>query len=185
MKKNFQVIGCLLVFGFYSSSAVAGPYIEPYLGYVFTGDSETTIAGVSSGEGDLSGVSYGLRVGWSLPALLTFGLEYQGGTLTYEEDGSADEDYDIANLGVFASAKFLFFRAYATYFFDAKIEDESNTEYSGTGFKIGVGYTGLPFIAINLDYTSNNYDEDDPTSGIPFDIDSTLTMLSVSVPFSL
>ncbi|MCB0348265.1 MAG: hypothetical protein KDD37_05490 [Bdellovibrionales bacterium] len=184
MKKFFQISGCLLAFGLYSSSAMAGLYVEPYLGYVISGDSEIKVAGSSISDGDLTGASYGLRAGWSLPVMFAFGLEYQGGTLTYEVSGSADEDYDFSAVGLFASAKFIFVKAYATYFFDATIEDESNTEYSGSGYKIGVGYTGLPFIAINLDYSVFNYDEASPSiSGV--DVDSTMTMLSVSVPFDI
>jgi hypothetical protein len=75
-------------------------------------------------------------------------------------------------------------RAWAGYGFNNKVvADNPDGEWSGTAMKLGVGFTGLPFISINLEYTKDTVDK---TSGTVIGTDNDLNhdayMLSLSLP---
>lgn len=73
------------------------------------------------------------------------------------------------------------------------IDNFANEAYTGQGFKIGMGYSfrrqNLPWLAVNLNYLSNTYDEvdNDFTSGsvsLANDLETSAFILSVSFPFN-
>lgn len=133
-----------------SLPAQAGLHVEPFLGYHMGKDDSTP-------ENDITGTEMGARVGFS-----TLGLSV-GGELSkgmYDVDSNPSVDLEPTNMGIFAAFEFpILVRAYATYIINAKADYGSSTEIEGSGVRLGVGFTGLPFIAINVEYIDTTYDE--------------------------
>lgn len=129
--------------------AQASLRVEPFLGYHMGNDKNTP-------ENDVKGSEMGARVGFST---LGFAL---GGELSkgmYEVDSNPSQDLEPTNMGVFASFEFpILVRVYGTYIFNSK-SDYSSYEIEGNGTRLGVGFTGLPFIAINVEYINMKYDD--------------------------
>lgn len=177
-----------------STPAFAGLHIEPWLGYE-KGKSEVivTTSGVSApaDEDDFTSVDYGLRLGYSM-LLFTAGVEYAMGSGTITGTGS-DTDISTTDLGVFVGVDFpILVRAYATYFLNSKAElkdvSSGTSNYDGKGYKIGIGFTGLPFVSLNLEAIFREYDKERILS-TPFTVDlepkTASYLLSVSLPFDL
>lgn len=163
--KKILIAMMIMVAGF---QAQAGIYVEPYLGYNLAGDFNDV---------DTNGVNLGGRLGYSLPMLVSFGLDYNFGT--YDADGT---DVDVSNLGAFVAVDFpILVRAYASYYLNAKAEVGSN-EFEGSGVALGVGFTGLPFLSVNVEYRTINYDD---FNGSSVDVDGSEILLGVSLPLDL
>lgn len=174
MKKILMIFTAVFTM---SSVSQASINVEPFLGYTFSGEVGTS---------DLTGVGYGARVGYDLALGLGFGAEYFQGSYTAENTAGVESDFEPTDIGVYVSYDFpILVRAWATYVISGK-EDSGAAELSGNGFKVGVGFTGLPFVAINLEYTTINYDESE-TAGVTtaIDRDRDGIMLNVSLPLSI
>lgn len=175
--KKILIIIALIFSGF---GAQAGFLIDPYLGYIVSGSNN---AGSS-----LSGTDMGLRLGWTT---LGLGLGVDAtvaGTYTYKNGGSSG-DYTPMHTGVFVSYTFpILVRAYVTYFVNAKVSTSSpvSAAVTGNANKIGVQYTGFPFIALGVELYSMNYVEAEllgikaAASG-----SESQTRVAISVPFNL
>jgi hypothetical protein len=181
--------------------AHADIYIEPFVGYAMID---------YDGE-DGGGSAYGGRIGWSALGFAV-GAQYTGFASTVEasDETGTKKDFDFvgSNIGVFASFEFpILIRVWATYHLSAegKVKDFSvdpdgaggaaavvgDVSYKGAGTEIGIGFTGLPFLDINLSVTNLTYDDNEHPvqSSAPAleveETDSTIYMLSVSLPLSL
>ncbi len=120
-------------------------YLEPYLGYhtnaefKFSGSTDTA-----------SGLTYGARAGGDYMNFL-FGLDYMTGAWS-----SSNANIVPANLGLFVGYVFpTMLKGYLTYFFDEKYKfsgKSSSADYGGTEFKLGLGFTDLPVITLNIEY---------------------------------
>ncbi len=158
-------------------SAQAGVYIEPYLGYLTgkTKGSEST---------DHAGPNFGARLGYSMLGL-AFGAEYE--TAKLKLDSTPKSDITPTNIGAFVSYTFpILVRAYASYFPSAKAKLEVGTssfEFEGSAMKVGVGYTGLPFVVINFEMQTTSFDK---LEGLSLSEDTKVTSygVNVSLPFS-
>lgn len=153
MKKLVSILTMVTVM-FVTSQASASIYLEPYIGQAVSGK----FTGIGSGV--YNGSLLGARVGYGLLGLVA-GLEYEMGSLKYEPDAGGSATMKPTNLGVTASFTFpVLVRAYGTYYFDSKLKDDDNDiTYKGTGTKLGVGFTGFPFITVNLEATSFDFDK--------------------------
>jgi len=179
-----------LVFGLlvFTPQAKASLLLEPYLGYALNGK------GINSGSTDISydTVTYGARVGYSSIIGLMFGIDYslQSPEIDFEQpNGTIDSDKrDKSQLGVFVGYELpLLFRGWATYYVASKLEHSDGDKETGNGYAVGVGFTGLPFLSLNLEYRSCEYDEIERASnGDKEAIDRGLKeiLLSVSLPLS-
>lgn len=171
MKKLSLV--CLLV-ALISTSANAGFLIDPYIG---AGQSKST-ADVDSIDGSESINVTGARVGYSF-LLLSAGIDYQMGTI--------DKD-KVTSTSVFVGVDMpILIRAWAEYFVSSKYEQD--TEVYKMKFKdgtsIGIGFTGLPFVSLNVELQNLNYTmEDVPVLG-DVDVKSAQTVFSISLPLDL
>jgi hypothetical protein len=140
-----------------ANQAQAGFLIEPFLGYTVSGETE------SAGESDdVTALTYGARLGLTTLGFM-YGIEYNMGNYTVKGD-DGDSDGDFTNLGAFVGYEFpVMFRVWFSYYFNstATPESEGNSEidFKGSGTSLGLGYTGLPFVSINLVYTTNTFDE--------------------------
>jgi hypothetical protein len=147
--------------------------VEPFLSYEM-GEADNGTASV-----DATGTTFGVRAGGSTLGFI-YGLEYQTGSITVE-DPAGDEDYDLTDMGVFVGFEFpVLIRAYATYYFSHKAEPPTGSDIEGDGgIKLGVGFTGLPFVSINLEKMTRAYDK---SGGATIDQEIDTTILSVSLP---
>lgn len=158
--------------------ANAGILVEPYLGYT-KGKWE-----MGSTSQDFSGVYYGGRLGYSMLGLMG-GLDFQTGKL---KDNSSPTNIDLtpSDLGIFVGYNLpVMLRVYGSYFFSSKLKSEaagtSNT-YEGKNMRLGVGFTSLPFVSINLEYGLGTYTKDSSGS-LSSDMKTKWFGLNVSVPF--
>lgn len=186
-------LGILLFSFLLMTSSYAGFHVEPILGYTLLSDGE--IDSASGTEYSFSGPSLAGRVGFSTLGF-SVGAYYgfsTGGTYKAEGGGASVEyDADKTDMGVFAAYEFpILVKVYAQYFVNSKFEIDFNSgpsEYKGSGHALGVGFTGLPFVDLNLELRNYTYDELEQ-SGSSFDLDSnnefkmSEIFASVSVPF--
>ena len=189
MKLLIAVIIAFSIVSFHNNKAEAGFMIEPYLGYEI---GKMTLEGTINNtpippvEGDFNGFNLGARLGFTM---LTFsaGVDYM---LTTGDDDNNTES-SINHLGVFVGFDFpVLLRLYAVYMFSVtnsyKDSNGSDVDYEGSGYKVGLGFTGLPLVSINLDMIVREFDEETGTVlGLPYELSlkSASTMLSISVPF--
>ena len=154
-----------------SMSAFAGFMVEPYVG---TGQYATTFDLASLEDSEESGESYktvGGRLGYSF-LLVSGGLDY--------ELMSADGD-NITNTSLFVGVDLpILFRFYGKYVFSSDYDNDDIDLDFASGTVLGVGFTGLPFVVINLEVTNLNYTFD--VSGNDVDAAIAGTALTVSLP---
>jgi hypothetical protein len=159
-----------------SSPAFAGIHLEPYLGYV-KGD----ITDSSGDKVDTTGMLYGARLGYSV-SMLAVGAEYQAGSMS--TDTTPEGTAKPSDLGIFVALDApVLVRVFATYFVQAKTKT-GDTTLEGTGMKVGVGFTPIPLLSINLEYMTSEWDE---ANGIALSsaMKGKFMGLSVSVPLDL
>lgn len=199
-----KLITLILSITLYCNYAKADFHIEPYLGYQFGTYTGESVAETGSGDitfdvdDDQTGVAYGGKLGWGMLGF-SFGVDYMKGMIT-SKGGGVTTDYDVSALGAYAEFTFpIMLSVSASYFFDYKMvgdssgEDSVDTTDSGNGFKVGVGFTFLPFISLNIDYIVANIDdiELDDAKGVDIDkfksADSTVKniMIGISLPIDL
>ncbi|MCB0407340.1 MAG: hypothetical protein KDD34_03990 [Bdellovibrionales bacterium] len=173
LKNQFLLI--LLALGL-TPSAFAGVHVEPFLGYAVSGEAKQG----SSKDDYNGGPIIGGRLGYGMLGFFV-AAEYEMGTLT--QKSTPEVDVDVKNLGVSLGFEFpILLRIYGTYFFNAK-GDASSNEYKGSGTKLGVGYTGLPFVAINFEMNNFSYDEVNGATLSP-ELETTYYTINVSLPLN-
>lgn len=162
-----SVLGLMLT-GLLTVEAGAAVLVEPHLGYNLKATGDSTRSGTKY-EYDYSGAQYGLRLGGQYLGFMA-GLDY---TLSNPEietktiAGTNKDEMKTRELGFFVGYNLpILIRAWGAYYFDVKSEDDSNggataagTEYSGSTKELGLGFTGLPFVSLNLVYRNVVLDE--------------------------
>jgi len=190
-----KLLSAVVLFMSVSMSANALFHIEPYLGYkkVSGENSNSTVTSY-----DFGGVNYGARLGLSSFGFFG-GVDYSMGSGDWETETSnvkSTVDSSQKMLGLFAGYELpILLRGWVSYYMDIKHEIESGSnngrEYSGKGLGFGVGYTGLPFVSLNLEYKTYSYDEYESAAGTKVTIDGSNKidlseiMVSVSLPLDL
>lgn len=188
MKKITQ-IGLLLalILGF-SVESQAALLIEPVVGYsIGKFNSETDTAGdVEKDDHSARGTSYGGRLGYQNFGF-QLGVDYLASKMTQN-----DEDFNTSEFGGFVGFEFpILLRVYAGYVFsgtaDTTVDDEEIELSGGKGPKVGIGFTVLPFLDLNLEYRSITYntEDEDLGAGVEFDSDYQALMFGISLPFTL
>ncbi len=172
---------------FFANTARADILIEPVVGYNFN-----AVADFEDGErySGGTGPSFGGRLGYQNLGL-QLGVDYLNSSLDMDDE-DFDKNIDTSEWAAFVGFKFpILLRVYAGYIFSAtgETEDAANNEYEfskGSGYKAGIGFTGLPFININLEYRTGTFDEikiDGDESDSTADYQS--IMLGLSLPFAI
>ena len=171
--------------------ASASLLIEPVVGYNM-GSLEVDTTGVSKEK--FNGTSYGGRLGYQNFGF-QLGLDYLASNLNID-----DKDYSKLSTGEwagFVGFEFpILLRIYAGYIFSAS----GNTQYDnglgagkqkialegGSGTKLGLGFTILPFLDINLEYRKVSFD-DYKFAGLKVSDKTSYdtVMLGLSLPFVL
>lgn len=162
---------------FVSVESRASLYLEPYLGINFSGEFKQ---GSSNFEYDNYPISIGGRIGYGQ-------LGFSGG-LDYQITDSIDLDnvsgsFKSTDVAFFIGYQFpILVRCYAAYIFNSDFEKSGTIYDEGTGTKIGVGYSGLPFVNLNFDIKQVSYDK---VNGSSVNADNNVYLLSVSLPLNL
>ncbi len=173
MKKLLVIVALSLGF---TSVSHANLLLEPYLGYEM---GKTTSSGTES-KTEL--VNLGGRIGWASPIMLWLALDVNlGMNGKVKPDGSADQDATRNSYYAVAGLDFpILVRGWVGYGFTNELKLD-NGKYEGTGMKLGVGFTGLPFVSLNLEYLTDSYDKFDGAS-LSTKTELSSYMLSVSLP---
>ena len=177
MKKIYQLLLLLgLVFG---TNARADLLIEPLVGYSFGRFTEVP----GDDDATASGTSYGGRLGYQNLGF-QLGVDYLNSTLDVKD---SKDNLKASEWAGFIGFKFpILLRAYAGYVFSGTGEQGNLDLTGGTGPKFGLGFTGFPFININLEYRKITYDKV-KTGTVSYDNETGYNayMLSISLPFSI
>lgn len=167
-----MLVSLFVVLMGYGSVTQAGLLLEPYATVIMTG---------KTGSSDLTGNVLGGRIGWGfLGFSVGLDAELAGGI----KSGSGSTATP-GSMGVFAAYQFpILLRGYVTYS-PAFKATASGVENTGTSTKLGVQYTGLPFVAIGVETVSYNVSKI-KSGGVETDVDvnGNYTGLVISVPFS-
>jgi hypothetical protein len=170
--------------------AHAALLVEPVVGYNFAVKSKINSTSNPDSSGG-SGVGYGGRLGYQNFGF-QLGLDYLASSTDMDEKDLYDDNFDSSEWGAFVGFEFpAFLRVYAGYIFSATAESKTSSgdkwEFSkGSGYKVGIGFTTIPFIDVNLEYRAISYDENEALGATSKDaLDFSAVMLSLSVPLAL
>lgn len=177
------------------ASAKAGILIEPY----FAMESGTLTQKVANTDigGSTSATILGARLGYKLPLMLWVAADYSMATGGKFKALTVSYDYTRTNLNLDVGIDFpILFRAWLGFGLNNEMkltEGSTNTFFKEGGFtKLGVAYSGLPFISINFEYYTwapNKYTDANGTtssaSSTFSDLKDTGFNVGVSLPFNL
>lgn len=179
---------------FVAPTAQAGILIEPYIGYESGKTTVETSTPAFNSVFTNTGTVLGGRFGYTFPILFWAGLDYSlttGGKGKSDNPLVNDNTYTRSNLYLVAGFDFpILVRAWFGY----GITNEASATSSGTTSKIsggqnsklGVGFTGLPFVSINLEaffHKPNKSDGNDLAAGESYN--DAGFVLGASLPFDL
>ncbi|ATH08130.1 hypothetical protein BIY24_09260 [Halobacteriovorax marinus] len=201
--KNIKIIS-LFTFLVLSSNSFAGILVEPFIGYGI-GSAEYTTGSLTA-DAKNTGPQFGARLGYTAFGFMG-GLEYRksSGSLSYDKhtgggtwtNSGVDQDYSGTEIGAFLGYELpILLRAYVGYTFNTKWEFDkngawigaANDELSGNTTTLGVGFTGLPFVSLNLEFRMIELDKyKDVSLGTETstDFSSNEVVLGVSLPLDL
>lgn len=197
----FSTLALLL----FSTTAHAGLYLEPYVGYgMGSNKADYTVSSFTNSinASNAKATVFGGKLGMSI-LMFRFGADYMSTSGTEEAEdklgAKSNDTVKTTNIGAFVGVGFPFIQLSATYFLSSKAtvgivptnsNPSSDLSLSGNGIKAGIGFTGIPIIAINLEMINLGFSKGSYTQGsqsgdfASFSSKYNLTMLSISAPFS-
>jgi hypothetical protein len=179
----------------FSLQSKASLLIEPHVAYGMLGTSDYTLLGQTL-KITYSGPQYGARLGFQTFGLMG-GVDYTRSSLKFKTEilGTTTESDDNRDqVGVFVGYKFpILLRVWGGYYFTDKVTSATsnsqshNGDYtSGTGTELGVGFTGLPFLSVNLMYRTSSYDTNyNAATGAKTTISPAMKTKEIALGFSL
>lgn len=204
--RSTRMLLVTLLFVLAAAPAKAGLLLEPYLSYDLGVMNLTFGTGAGSASGGTAklganGIGFGARVGYTIPMFFA-GLDYSMADLSLTEisDSAAALSADKgsrSSLFAIVGTHILFFRGYLGYglIHDVVAKDSTgDSTFKGSGaIKIGGSFTGLPIVALNLEYIMATYDKvttsigdlSVASDGLYSEAKSSTVILSVSAPFDL
>lgn len=179
---------CLLLVIFFLATPVkASLLVEPVVGLNL--NSKLDMDGTKYSGG--GGLGYGGRLGWQRFGL-QLGADFFHSSIDMS-DNTFKKNLKMDEWAGFVGYEFpVLLRVYAGYIFSANGTTRANINNvtgnlkldSGSGYKLGVGFTGLPFLDINLEYRS--IDMDGKFNGTAANNNKFNTlMLGLSLPLNL
>ncbi len=174
---RFALLALVAAVSLKAAPAQAGFMLEPYLGYKMGKFDNNGV------KGDLSGVSVGARAGYAFPVIF-IAADYSvlaSGEVDWDNSALGKSDVTNNQLLLDVGVSLPLIRAYAGYGLSNEFKFDGGSKLKGgTLWKLGVGTTILPFVAINLEYQNAEHDKAD---GVEVDgVKSNAFMLSASVP---
>ena len=155
--KNFKLAGLILVAVLTANVANASLLIEPHIGYNLHA-SGTAL----SHEYNYKGNEYGSRFGFQTFGFMA-GMDYTHSSMDLEDRtvSSTDKrDYQRNEVGVFAGYNLpILLRAWGAYYFKSKAKADNGDYLKGNTFELGLGFTPLPLLSVNLMVRLVNWDE--------------------------
>lgn len=177
MKKNLAI---LLFFAFFVN-ARADILVEPYVGFALSGTQENSDYDVDE---DYGGSTIGGRLGWQYLGLFA-GADYRMSTFDIDGDDFKETQYSAVVGYDFP----ILVRVWGQFVLggEGDLDNDNNTVYKKpTGTILGVGFTGLPFVSINLEMANYTYEEFEGDAGDDDDseTDHQHILLSASLPLT-
>lgn len=176
MKKLFAL--CALIVGF-SSATQAGVMVEPYLGYELGTFKDNN-------PGKMDGTQFGMRLAWTAPIMFWAGLDYTTNvSAKFKPDsGGANSDAKRSTIHAVVGVDFpILVRGWVGYAFKNEMKfSDYDQKLEGNGTKIGVGFTGLPFVSLNLEMIMEEFDKVNGNTATP-KVKNNAYVLSVSLPW--
>ena len=204
-----RLILCFLVFQTFPGNMRASVHIEPYFGKILNFSKASQTESSVKYERDLDGAMYGARLGYGLLgfsagvdfASSQFDAELKkpiGQVTSWKLSGqSVLSSVEASYFGLFINYDLPFLlRLWATYFPSVRYEFGSGDPlqndkdlWKGTGFSLGIGYTGLPFFSLNYELRSFSFDEEyesssDSTKELSIEHDSVEHIVGISIPMN-
>jgi hypothetical protein len=172
--KNLLLAALFIVF---TGPAQASLLLDPYVG---AGVMKTTFDAASgSGLDDIdngSMTAIGTRIGYQF-LLVSAGIDYSKGS---------DDDNEFTNTSFFVGVDLpILLRVWAEYFISSDLsidEDSISSPDFKDGTSIGLGFTALPFVSLNLEVQNLNYES--KVAGNKFDLNTAAYLFSVSLPLN-
>lgn len=173
MKKLFLVALLVVSIG----SAQASLLLDPYIG---AGVMKTTFDANNLDDIDDGSMSaVGARIGYQF-LLVSAGIDYSKGK---------DEDNEFTNTSFFVGVDLpILLRVWAEYFISSDLSVDSDIDIDDPEFvdgtSLGIGFTGLPFVSLNLEIQNINYESEVSATNTKFDLNSAAYLFSVSLPLN-
>lgn len=144
----------------------AGILLEPSVGFIISGNVQDDETGAAHDEYDYNSPTFAARIGFQMLGFMG-GLEYNIASPSWDDQvttTTVDVDFKQSNMGVFVGYNFpIMIRVWGAYYISSTAEVDSGaskgSEYKGSGQALGVGFTALPFVSLNLEYRMIAYDE--------------------------
>jgi len=162
-KRLMMIIASLCV----SSLAQASWMIEPYAGYQLgTVKTDDIVTPVDSTTGSLNGTAFGARIGYRFfMPWVALDYTYLNGTFKPNNSLLNNADATQSSLAAVVGVDLpVLFRVWAGYGFmnNLNLKDSVTSitnKLSGSYTKVGLGWTLLPLVSLNLEYQMNNYNK--------------------------
>ena len=140
-----------------SSVAFAGFHLEPYAAFAASGEWDNGLR-----TDKISMTNFGTKLGYQSSFGLQVGGDIQLGSGTFKTASAGQQDLKAASaaFGAYLGYQTFFgLRGYAHYLFSSAValDDSINSALVGNGIKLGVGYSIIPWLALNLEYHSMQY----------------------------
>lgn len=172
MKKLVATLVAVLGF---ASVSQAGLLLEPYLGYEM-GKTKNT-------DGAMDGSQYGLRLAYEAPVFFWAGLDATMGSVTVKPDAGASSDSKRTTIYGVVGVDFpILVRGWVAYGVSNQLKSDAST-LKGSAYKVGLGFTGLPFVSLNFEYLNEKFNDADGATLSP-EFQNDTYVLSVSLPWS-
>ena len=186
MNKKFKLAGLFLALALMVNTASADLLIEPHIAYNVSGSGDGYVGNITH-DYKYNGAQLGARLGFQTLGFMT-GLDYTRSSYDMEDTSASTtitRPHDKNELGLFIGYNFpILLRAWGTYYFTNTSKNDNDEKYSGNTKELGVGFTALPFLSINLMYRMIKFDEINSKS-FNGDIDINEIAIGVSLPLTL
>lgn len=180
---KLQKLWMMLIILGMSAQASAGLLLDPYVG-VSSSASKVEIDGFSALTSDKtsSQTIAGARIGYSF-ILLSAGLDYQ----MMSGDDADGESSTVTNTSFFVGVDLpILLRFWGKYIFSSEFSGDTADKFDFAfkdGYAVGMGFTGLPFVSVNLEVQALNYDLEFGSVDGTYSIGSTILSLSIPLDF--
>lgn len=184
--KLLKIAGPLFALVLTINTASASLLIEPHVAFNLNGSGEGT-AGSTTHKYEYNGPQFGARVGYQGLGLMA-GFDYTRSSYDFEDTFAGTgvtQSFNRNEMGIFAGYEFpILIRAWGAYYFSNTAKNDKGDEYTGNTKELGVGFTALPLLSVNLMYRMVTWDEIN-SSKLTDDINVNEIVLGVSLPLNL